>query len=190
MGMYSHLKETFQQEYAERTPAYKARLTKWRSEPVVVRAERPTNIARARELGYKAKQGIVIARIRIKRGMRHRQKPTKGRKAGKRARYLSPGRSLQTQAEERAATHFPNTEALNSYFVGSDGMYKFFEVILIERGHPVIRASPELIAAAMQRGRARRGLTSSGKKGRGLLHKGRGTEKVRPSIRARHKQGK
>ena len=39
--------------------------------------------------------------------------------------------------------------------------------------------------SAAQRGRVYRGLTSSGKKSRGLRRKGKGAEKIRPSLRAR-----
>ena len=35
-----------------------------------------------------------------------------------------------------------------------------------------------------------RGLTSAGKKGRGLMYKGKGAEKVRPSVRANSKKAK
>ncbi|MDP3765404.1 MAG: 50S ribosomal protein L15e, partial [Nanoarchaeota archaeon] len=34
-----------------------------------------------------------------------------------------------------------------------------------------------------------RGLTSAGKRGRGLLHKGKGAEKLRPSLRAHQRKG-
>ena len=51
---------------------------------------------------------------------------------------------------------------------------------------------PEIVdhPIAHQRGRAFRGLTSAGRKMRGLLNKGRGAEKLRPSIRAHNRKGK
>ncbi|MDD1779536.1 MAG: 50S ribosomal protein L15e, partial [Candidatus Helarchaeota archaeon] len=39
------------------------RLVDWRQEPAVTRVEHPTRLDRARRLGYKAKQGYLIARV-------------------------------------------------------------------------------------------------------------------------------
>ena len=39
----------------------------WRKQHAIVRIERPTRLDRARNLGYKAKQGIVMARVRVRR---------------------------------------------------------------------------------------------------------------------------
>jgi large subunit ribosomal protein L15e len=75
--------------------------------------------------------------------------------------YLSPGKSLQRQAEEKAARVFPNLEVLNSYWVGQDGVYKFFEVILVDRA----------LSPGGAKGRAFRGLTSASKKGRQSITK-------------------
>ena len=41
-----------------------------------------------------------------------------------------------------------------------------------------------------ERGRAERGKTSAGQKGRGMRRKGRGTEKNRPSLRSHANRGK
>ena len=40
------------------------------------------------------------------------------------------------------------------------------------------------------RGRAYRGKTSAGKRGRGLFNKGKGAEKLRPSLKANLNRGK
>lgn len=190
MSSYERIQETFQEEYKERSPEYRMRLTKWRSENVVVRVERPTNLARARELGYKAKQGVVVARARVGRGRRKRPKPDLGRKPSKAGRFFSPAKSLQRQAEEKVSRKFPNCEVVNSYWVGADGSNKFYEVILVDREHPAITSDKTYAALAAQRGRAFRGLTAAGKKGRGLVSKGIGAEKVRPSIRSHYRMGK
>ncbi|MCL5786701.1 MAG: hypothetical protein M1520_00655 [Candidatus Marsarchaeota archaeon] len=68
MGAYGHIKESIESEYQNRDSALKSKLINWRKEPSVVRVLRPTNIARARELGYKAKQGVVVVRVRIRKG--------------------------------------------------------------------------------------------------------------------------
>jgi large subunit ribosomal protein L15e len=44
------------------------RMQVWRKQGSVTRIERPTRIDRARSLGYKAKQGIVVARVKVRRG--------------------------------------------------------------------------------------------------------------------------
>jgi len=44
------------------------RMQEWRREGSVTRLERPTRIDRARSLGYKAKQGIVVVRVQVRRG--------------------------------------------------------------------------------------------------------------------------
>ncbi len=190
VSSYERIQQTFQEEYKGRSPEYRQRLIKWRQEAGVVRVERPTNLARARELGYKAKQGVVVVRVRIGRGRRRRPKPDLKRKPSKAGVFFSPAKSLQRQAEERASTKFPNCEAVNSYWVGEDGTHKFFEVILVDRAHPAILGDRSYAALATQRGRAYRGLTSAGKKERGLKVKGIGAEKIRPSLRAHEKRGK
>jgi len=155
MGMYKYIKETFEKEYHERSMILRKRITEWRKQGTVARIERPTNLSRARSLGYKAKEGICMARVAVGRGSRKRPHPWGGRKAAKNVAYLSPGKSLQRQAEEKAARVFRNLEVVNSYWVGQDGVKKYFEVILADK---------KLLQNA--KGRAFRGLTSAGKKGR------------------------
>ena len=46
------------------------RMQDWRREGSIVRVRRPTRIDRARALGYKAKQGIVVVRVKVRRGGR------------------------------------------------------------------------------------------------------------------------
>ena len=166
MGFYKLVKKTFEAERKQRSPIYKARLIEWRKAGTVERVDRPTNIARARELGYKAKQGVVVARVKVGRGRRKRPKPDLGRKPSKSGRFFSPEKSLQRIAEEKASTKFPNLEVLNSYWVGEDGNFKYFEVLLFDVSHPAIKNDRSMSSMIGQRGRAYRGLTSAGKKGR------------------------
>ena len=44
------------------------RMAQWRREPVNCRIERPTRLDAARRMGYKAKQGVVLIRTRVRRG--------------------------------------------------------------------------------------------------------------------------
>jgi len=171
----------------------KKRLPLWREEGSVVRIDSPTRLDRARALGYKAKQGFIVARVRIRRGGRRKERPKKGRKPSKMgvSKY-STKKSLQWIAEERAARKYPNLEVLNSYWVGEDGKYKYYEVILVDPDHPVIKSDRKInwICDSTHKGRVFRGLTSAGRKSRGLRNKGKGAEKIRPSIRANKGKGK
>ena len=158
------------------------RLVEWRKTGAVVRINRPTRLDRARALGYKAKQGIVLARVRLLRGGRKRRGSMKKGRRSKHARARKVvDLSFQTIAEQRANKNFKNCEVLNSYFVGKDGRYAFYEVILVDRDHPQIANNEQYRGLANKTGRVFRGLTSSGKKSRGLRHKGKGAEKLRPS---------
>jgi len=105
---------------------------------------------------------------------------------------ITMGKSIQRIAEERVDRRHPNMEVLNSYWVGEDGRHKWYEVILVDRSHPQILADKELsfVAGPSHRSRAQRGKTSAGKRGRGLHKKGKGTEKLRPSLKANKNRGK
>ncbi len=183
MGFYKYLEKNRQ----EVSSKY---LIEWRKQPTITRIEKPTKLERARRLGYKAKQGFAVVRVKIRKGMRKRPKPSRGRKPKKAGRYFPPGKSLQRIAEERVQKKYINMEVLNSYLAGEDGKNKWFEVILIDRSHPAILNDRDVGRIALQKKRALRGLTSAGKKGRGLRKKGKGSEKIRPSIRAGGRKGK
>ncbi|MEM2911348.1 MAG: 50S ribosomal protein L15e [Candidatus Bathyarchaeia archaeon] len=163
------------------------RLIEWRKQPTIVRIESPTRLDRARKLGYKAKQGFIVVRVRVRRGGLRKQRPRSGRRPKRMGvKKYKPAKSLRLIAEERAARKFPNMEVLNSYWVGEDGRFKWFEVIMVDRVHPAIKSDEDInwICQKQHRGRAFRGLTSAGKKVRGLRKKGRGAEKARPSKKA------
>lgn len=192
-SLYSFIAEQWKRPDRSYTSPYKQRLIQWRKEASFVRVDKPLRLDRARALGYKAKQGFIIVRARVRRGGLRKPDIRGGRKPSKMGRAkITPAKSLQRIAEERVAKRYPNLEVLNSYWVGKDGKYQYYEVILIDPHHPVIKSDPKInwICSSKHKGRAFRGLTSAGKKGRGLRNKGRGAEKVRPSVRAHHKKGK
>jgi len=169
------------------------RMQAWRREGSVVRIERPTRIDRARSLGYRAKQGIAVARVQVRRGGRRASRYVRARRSARMGKNrLTAGKSIQRIAEERASRRFPNMEVLNSYWVGQDGKLKYYEVILVDGHHPAIRSDKQLawVANPTHRGRAERGKTSAGRQGRGMRNRGRGTEKTRPSIRSHANRGK
>ncbi|HIH69833.1 50S ribosomal protein L15e [Methermicoccus shengliensis] len=191
-SMYHYIKEAWKRpnEGYLRELRWK-RLQEWRRQGSIVRIERPTRLDRARALGYKAKQGIVVVRVKVRRGGRRRSRYVRGRKTKKMGVHKIYGaKSIQRIAEERAARKYVNMEVLGSYWVGEDGRWKWYEVILVDGNHPVIQADPALSWIAHDRGRAFRGRTSAGRKGRGMRKRGIGTEKNRPSKRSRRSYSK
>ncbi len=160
------------------------RLKEWRRDENFKRVEHPTRLDRARSLGYKAKQGYVLVRGRVRRGGRRKSRPKGGRGPTRMGfKKLTPRKNLQRITEERAAKRYPNLSVLNSYWVAQDGRYKYYEIIMVDPHHPVIKNDPKInwICEVHQKGRVFRGLTSSGKKSRGLRKKGKGAERSRPS---------
>lgn len=169
------------------------RMIEWRKGEVFVRIDKPTRIDRARSLGYKAKQGYVMVRTRVRRGGLRKRTIKGGRRAKRKGiTKITMAKNIKRIAEERTAKKYPNLEVLNSYWVGQDGRHKYYEIILVDPHHPVIKSDPKInwICKPAHKGRVYRGLTSAGKKGRGLRHKGKGAEKVRPSIKSHHRKGK
>ncbi len=158
------------------------------------RIERPTRIDAARRVGYKAKQGVVVVRTRVRRGGLRKSKVHMKRKPSKAGiKKITMGKSIQRMAEERVNRRYPNLEVLNSYWVGEDGKNKFYEVIMLDPAHPAIKSDKQLgwvSSGNSHRGRAFRGKTSAGKRGRGLRNKGKGAEKLRPSLKANKNRGK
>lgn len=191
-SMYAYIREAWKNpdgSYVSQLLWY--RRQEWRRQPSVLRVEHPTRLDRARSLGYKAKQGIIIARVRVRKGGRRKPRYIRGRRTKRMGVHkITPGKSIQRIAEERAARRFPNMEVLNSYWVGEDGKHKWYEVILVDTSHPGIQNDKDLNWICNQRGRVFRGKTSAGRKGRGLRRKGRGTEKTRPSLGAHSNKGK
>ncbi len=135
----------------------------WRRQPAISRVDKPTRLDRARKLGYKDKIGYVTVRVRVRRSGFRKTRPTAGRRQKRTGvtRYKH-AKSMRLIGEERAAKKFPNLEVLNSYWVWEDGRSKWFEVIMVDRS-----LLPELKLGS-GRGRAHRGLTSAGRKMRGL----------------------
>ncbi len=191
-SMYRYISETWREtDTDEMRTLWRERLAQWRKQPTVVRIEHPTRLDRARSLGYKAKQGYVLARVHVRRGALRRSRPRSGRKPRKMGfKRLTAVKNLKWIAEERVARKFPNLEVLNSYFVASDGVSKWYEVILVDPNHPAIKNDPSInwICNKSNRRRVFRGLTSSGKKARGLRRKGVGAEKIRPSVQKGRKR--
>ena len=166
MGAYKYITETFQKEYKERSEEYRQRVIAWRKKPSIEKVDKPTNITRARTLGYKAKQGYIVVRVRVDKGRRTRRKTMGGRKPKSNYKFVQPGHSHQVIAEQRANRKYRNLEVLNSYWVGEDGNYKYFEILLADPTKPSVN-----ISSVIRQGKSFRGLTSAGQKGKGTKKK-------------------
>ncbi|MBI4177533.1 MAG: 50S ribosomal protein L15e [Candidatus Aenigmarchaeota archaeon] len=160
MGFYQNLRFVYR-----KTPdLMRERMIQWRKGETVTKVGHPTRLDKARMLGYKAKSGFVVARVRIKKGGSKRVKPRMGRSPSKAGRFFNPRKSARWIAEEKASRIFKNMEVLNSYFVCKDGKQEWFEVILVDPQNPSIKADRALSSVASQRGRAERGLTAAAHK--------------------------
>ena len=117
----------------------------WRKQNAVTRVDKPSRITRARRLGYKAKQGITVVRMRVGTGGMRRQRP----RGGRRPKHLGVTRikaavSMKQVAERRVLERYPNMKLLGSYFLYKDGMHYWFEIILADPSHPSIIKDKEL----------------------------------------------
>lgn len=187
-GLYHYLGEAWKSLSRETT---QSRLIQWRASDAVVEVEKPLRLDRARALGYKAKKGFFVVRVRVIRGGRQRPRHKHGRKSRKQHVRKILKMSYQWVAELRASKKYSNLEVLNSYYIGQDGKHYFYEVILVDPNAPEIKNDPTMkwIAEGTHRARVERGLTSAARKSRGLSTKSRNM-KVRPSLRAWNRQGK
>ncbi len=187
-GMYHYLGEAWKKHDPK---ALRESMMQWRRENAVVHVEKPLRLDKARILGYKAKKGFVVVRVRLLRGGRKREKVNARRRTKRKTIRKTLKVNYRWIAEMRAALKFTSLEVLNSYWIGKDGMHYFFEVILVDPERPEIQHDRKInwICRPEHRGRVFRGLTSAGKKSRGLRKKTRNL-KVRPSLRSWSRKGK
>lgn len=184
-SVYRYISRSFRQTLGEEGADLRhERLLTWRREHTVTRLVHPTRLDRARAVGWRAKEGFVVVRVRVRRGGQRKRAIIAGRRPKRKGILrMTLAKSVQRIAEERAQKHYPNLEVLNSYWVGEDGKEKFYEVVLLDPAHPQIVSDRryEWVAAPAHKGRAYRGLTRAGRDGRGLRWKGKGAERMRPS---------
>ncbi len=117
----------------------------WRNQNAITRVEKPSRIARARRLGYKAKQGIIVVRMRVGTGGMRKERP----RGGRRPKHLGVTKikadvSMKQVAERRVLQRYPNMKLLGSYFLYKDGMHYWFEVVLADPSHPRIAKDKEI----------------------------------------------
>ena len=145
-SFYSHLAESWKKPKERLGDILKGRLIQWRREPTVVRSDASMRLDRARSVGYKAKAGYAVARVKIGKGGRRRKLyGRRGRKPSKMGLvHFSHGKSLQKIAEEKAQRRFPNMNVIGSYIAGEDGRHKWFEVVLVDPEHGNIKKNPKM----------------------------------------------
>ena len=109
MGAYKYLQELWRKKQSDLLRfLLRVRCWQYRQLNAVHRTTRPTRPDKARSLGYKAKQGYVIYRVRVRRGGRKR-KVHKGHQMGKPTNQgvtqLKFQRSLRSVAEVGLIMH-------------------------------------------------------------------------------------
>jgi len=137
--------QTWTRMWKNNSDELKSKAIAWRAEPTINRIERPSRLDRARRLGYKAKQGITVVRIRVGRGGMRKQRPVAGRRPKHiGVVHIKQGISMRKVAERRVNEKYPNMEVLGSYYVHKDGMYYWYEVIMADPSHPAISKDKEM----------------------------------------------
>ena len=189
MGAYKYLQELWRKKKSDVMRfVMRVRCWEYRQLPQVHRAQKPSRLDKARTMGYKAKQGYAVWRVRIRRGGRKRavgKGIVYGKPVHQGIRKLKKTRSHRSVAEEKVGRRCSNMRVLNSYWVGQDAVCKFFEVILVDPAHTAIKDDPRInwIVSEKHNKRELRGLTSAGKKYRGLRQKGYKANALRTSRR-------
>ena len=117
----------------------------WRRQNAMLRIDRPSRLLRARRLGYKAKEGIIVVRMRVGMGGMRKQRP----RGGRRPKHLGVTRikadiNMQQVAENPVLEKYPNMKLFGSYFLYKDGHYIWYEIILADPSHPRIAKDKEL----------------------------------------------
>lgn len=139
--MYRQINKTWQNMLKDdKNKVLAKKAIEWRRGPTIVRVEKPTRLDKARMLGYKAKQGFVVVRVKVAKGGMRRERP----RSGRRPKHLGvvkikAERSAKEVAKGRASKKFPNLKVLNSYYLYEDGKNIWYEVIMVDPNHPAIK---------------------------------------------------
>ena len=143
--MHNYMTATWTNMWKSNNDVLKSKAVVWRTEEVIHKINRPSRLDRARRLGYKAKQGIIVVRIRVGRGGMRKQRPVSGRRPKHLGVvHIKQGTNMRKVAESRVSEKFPNLEVLGSYYLHKDGRYLWYEVILVNPHHPAIFNDKEM----------------------------------------------
>ncbi len=143
--MLSVQDQTWLKMWKENSTILRDKAVLWRKQNAIIRLEKPSRIQKARRLGYKAKQGIIVIRMRVGTGGMRKKRP----RSGRRPKHLGVTRikadvTMQQVAERRVLQKYPNMTLLGSYYLYKDGFHYWFEVILADPAHPRIAKDKEL----------------------------------------------
>ncbi|KAF2313110.1 hypothetical protein GH714_009302 [Hevea brasiliensis] len=140
-------------------------MLEYRQHPSIVRVTHPTRPDKARRLGYKAKQGYVIYRVRVRRGGRKRPVP-KGIVYGKPTNQGVTQLKFQRSKSTHVLLQMYNFLQWSCISLVQDSTYKYFEVIMVDVAHNAVRNDPRInwLCNPVHKHRELRGLTSAGKK--------------------------
>lgn len=143
--MVNHQDAQWVQLWRKNSLDIRQRVVSWRKQNAITRIDRPSRTERARRLGYKAKQGIIVVRMRVGTGGMRRKRP----QGGRRPKHLGVTKikaaiNMRTVAENRVLERYPNMRLIGSYFVYKDGVHYWFEVILADVMHPRIYKDPSM----------------------------------------------
>jgi len=143
--MQNQISATWERMWRTNSDELKERVIQWRREPVIHRIHKPSRLDRARRLGYKAKQGIIVVRARVGRGGMRKQRPVAGRRPKHiGVVHIKQGISMKKVAENRVNERFPNMEVLGSYYLYKDGKYLWYEIVLADPSHPRVSKDIEM----------------------------------------------
>merc|ERR1712034_272148 len=188
MGAYKYLEELYKKKQSDLLRfLFRIRCWQLRHLAAIHRASIPTRPDKARRLGYRAKQGYVIYRVRLRRGGRKRPVPkgaTYGKPRNEGVNQIKFQHGTRSKAEERAGRLAGALRVLNSYWICQDSTYMYYEVIMVDPMHKAIRRDPRInwICKAVMKHRELRGQTAAGLKNRGM-RKGHGYNNVIGSSR-------
>ena len=117
MGAYKYLQELYRKKQSDLLRfLLRVRCWQYRQLSAIHRASRPTRPDKARRLGYKAKQGYVVYRVRVRRGGRKRPVPkgaTMGKPTNQGVTQLKFQRSHRSVAEVSSLYNFPGIRSSN-----------------------------------------------------------------------------
>jgi large subunit ribosomal protein L15e len=141
LTMYSQISKSWQDIFHNKAGNIRERAVILRKEPALLRLERPSRLDRARALGYKAKEGVVVVRIRVSRGGMRHKRPVSGRRPKHMGVLkIKSSVSSQTVAERRVSERYPNMKVLGSYILWRDGRFAWYECILADPNNPSIKS--------------------------------------------------
>ncbi len=175
-SFYSHIKEAWKTPKEGKLAELQwQRKQEWRNQGAIERIERPTRLDKARELGYKAKQGIIVVRVSVRKGGARKQRHKAGRRT-KRQGVTASAAASPSRASPRSAPPAPPEPARAELLRRRTGRPPEVAGSHPRRprapGHPE-RRRPQLDLRDDHAGRAFRGLTDAGRRNRGLAARAR-----------------